>query len=125
MADVYREREVPQTETVPAPEAAPVSARAEHRKTLAEQIVYLIGGILIGLLAIRFILSLLGANRENGFANLIYTLSHPFASPFFGLFNYKEQFGVSRFEIETLVAIAVYALVMAVLARLVTLGSRR
>jgi hypothetical protein len=45
-------------------------------------------------------------------------------APYFGLFNYDEQIGVSRFEFETLVAIVVYAIVMAILARLVTLGSR-
>jgi uncharacterized protein YggT (Ycf19 family) len=93
--------------------------------TVLERLVYLVGGIIIALLAVRFLLSLLGANKGNGFADFIYSASHPFVAPFFGLFNYDEQIGVSRFEFETLVAIVVYAIVMAILARLVTIGSRR
>jgi len=102
-----------------------VSPRAEYGMTLLERIIYLVGGIIIALLALRFLLSLLGANKGNGFADFIYSASHPFVAPFFGLFNYDEQIGVSRFEFETLVAIVVYAIVMAILARLVTIGSRR
>jgi uncharacterized protein YggT (Ycf19 family) len=89
------------------------------------RIIYLLGGILLAFLAVRFLLSLLGANRGNGFADFIYSVSHPFVAPFFGLFNYTEQFGRSRFEFETLIAIVVYAIVIAILVRLVTVGSRR
>jgi len=111
-------------------EAAPVVAepgvnRAEHRMNVAAQIVYLVGGIIIALLALRFLLVLLGANPGNAFANFIYTLSHPFAAPFFSLFSYDQTLGRSRFELGTLVAIVVYALLTALLARLVTIGSRR
>ena len=103
----------------------PVKPKTEHRMTVAERLVYLIGGIILALLALRFLLSLLGANRTIGFADFIYDASHPFVSPFFGLFNYEEQFGTSRFEYETLVAIVVYAIIMAIVARLVTIGSRQ
>lgn len=124
MAEVYREVERT-PDPVATTEAETVSPRAEHRMTVAERVIYLLGGILIALLAIRFLLSLLGANRGSGFADFIYTVTHPFVSPFFGLFNYREQFGVSRFEFETLIAIVVYAIIMAILARLVTIGSHR
>ena len=77
------------------------------------------------LLAIRFLLALFGANPANGFADFIYTCSHPFVTPFFGLFSYRERLGIGRFEYETLIAIVVYAGVMELLARLVTIGSRR
>ena len=93
--------------------------------TVVERVIYLVGGILLGLMAIRFLLSLLGANRGNGFADFIYGVTYPFVAPFFGLFNYDVQYGRSRFEFETLVAMVVYALIMVVLARLVTIGSRR
>jgi len=96
-----------------------------YRMNLAARIVYLIGGIIVTLLAFRFLLVLLGANPNNGFANFIYSASHPFASPFFGLFNYDQTLGSSRFELGTLIAILVYGLVTALLARLVSLGSRR
>lgn len=103
----------------------PVESKSEHRMTVAERVVYLVGGLLMTLLGFRFLLSLLGADRANGFADFIYTTSHPFVAPFFGLFNYEEQFGQSRFEFETLVAMIVYGVIMVIVARLVTIGSRR
>jgi hypothetical protein len=125
MAETYRE--VHRSEVVGnTPDTAVVvEDRGEHRMTVAERVIYLLGGILITILALRFLLSLLGANRGNGFADFIYSVSHPFVAPFFGLFNYDETFGRSRFEFETLIAIMVYAIIMAILARLVTIGSRR
>lgn len=98
---------------------------ADPDDNLAARIIYIIGGTIMGLLAIRFLLSLLGANQANGFANLIYSLSYPFAAPFFGLFSYSAQLGVARFEFETLVAIAVYALLTWFLIRVVTAGRTR
>lgn len=101
------------------------TTRKEHRITVAERIVYLVGGILLAILALRFLLRLLGANSGAGFADFIYTISHPFVTPFFGLFNYHEQFGVSRFEFETLIAMVVYAIVMVIVAKIVALPSYR
>jgi len=115
-------REVPSSTIV---DPAVPSTRSEYRMNVAARIVYFVGGVIITLLALRFLLALLGANPANGFANFIYTTSHPFASPFFGLFSYDQTLGRSRFEMGTLIAIIVYALVMAILARLVTIGSRR
>jgi hypothetical protein len=84
----------------------------------AASIVSIIGGILIVLLGLRVLLSLLGANRENAFADLIYGITYPFAAPFFGLFGYDVQYGVSRLEIETIFAIIIYALIFFGIARL-------
>ena len=123
MPEVYREVRTDPEDTVERTEA--VSPVAEHGMNVAARVVYLLGGILLALLGIRFLLMLLGANRGNGFTDFIYSVTHPFVAPFFGLFNYQEQFGVHRFEFETLIAIIVYALVVWALARLVTLGSRR
>jgi hypothetical protein len=128
MADTTTRQTV--TETTDQPVAtddtvATENPRTEHGITVAERVVYLLGGILLALLAIRFLLMLLGANASAGFANFIYDVSHPFVSPFFGLFNYDETFGRSRFEYETLVAIVVYAIVIWIVARLVALPSRR
>ena len=103
----------------------PVVARDGYRANLAARIVYIVGGIIIALLALRFLFALLGANPNNGIADFVYTASHPFAAPFFSLFSYNQTLGHSRFEFTTLVAIVIYALIMALLARLVSLGSRR
>lgn len=92
---------------------------------VAGRAVSLIGGIIMALLAIRFLLALLGANAGNAFANFIYDVSHPFVQPFFGLFNYEPSFSRSHFELATLVAIVVYALVTYLLVKLVTIGSHR
>jgi hypothetical protein len=87
-----------------------------------EQIVYLIFGILEAILGLRVVLSLLGANQANSFAHLVYSVSYSFVAPFFGLFGYQFQAGVSRLEIETLVAMVVYAIVGWIIIKLVNIG---
>jgi hypothetical protein len=89
---------------------------------LAARVVWYIAGILLVLLALRFVLALLGANPNNGFANFIYDVSHPFVSPFFSLFGYHLSYGVSRFEIYTLVAMAIYALIAWGITKLLTIN---
>lgn len=91
---------------------------------LAVNIVRFIEGVVLSLLAIRFILSLLGADRNNGFADFIYSVTHPFVAPFFGLFHYDTQYGVSKFELATLIAMLVYALVAYGIVKLITLPRR-
>lgn len=98
----------------------PVTAKPSAASTAARAI-WFIAGVIIALLAIRFIFILLGANPSNGFVNFIYGVSHPFAAPFFGIFSYSQHYGIARFEGSTLIAIAVYALIAWGLARLVTI----
>lgn len=93
--------------------------------TLAERIIWFIAGIILVLLAFRFVLALLGANPNNAFASFIYDVSHPFVAPFFSLFNYDLQNGRAHFELYTLVAMLVYIVIAWGLARLVTLGKPR
>jgi hypothetical protein len=104
-----------------ATEVTPVAARP----SIISQIIWLVAGIILILLGFRFLLALLGANPSNSFAHFIYTTSHPFVAPFFNLFNYNNiQYGVSRFEVYTLVAMAVYASVAWILAYLANIGRR-
>jgi len=49
--------------------------------------IYLVFGILEGLLGIRFVLGLLGANPAAGFAQFIYGITDPLIAPFVGLFG--------------------------------------
>jgi hypothetical protein len=96
-----------------------------HPQNVLTRLIWFVAGIIIFLLAFRFVLSLLGANTTNSFANFIYNTSHPFVSPFFGLFKYNNiDYGVSRFEIYTLVAMAVYAVIAWGLAALVNINRR-
>lgn len=119
---VERVERVVADEPVAAQETRSVTEVRPSGATIAERVIWYIAGILLVLLAFRFILALLGANSSNGFANFIYTVSHPFVAPFFSLFGYNMQYGVSKFEIYTLVAMLVYAVIAWGLARLVTLG---
>ena len=82
--------------------------------------IYLLFGILGGLLGIRFVLELLGANLAAGFAQFIYGVTGPFIAPFVGLFG-QPRFEGSVFEFNSLVAILVYALIAWVLVKIVGL----
>lgn len=106
------------------PDVVPADTVVTDGANLAARIVSLIGGIVMAILGMRFVLSLLGANRANPFADFIYSVSHPFVAPFFGLFNYTPQFGVVRFEFETLIAMAFWAFVTWVIIQAVTIGTR-
>lgn len=102
-----------------------VVARDNYGVNVLSRVVWLVAGILLLLLAFRFVLSLLGANPSNSFASFIYNVSHPFVAPFFGLFHYNNiQYGVSRFEIYTLVAMAVYAAIAWILSAALNIGRR-
>ena len=81
------------------------------------QAIYLIFGIVEALLVLRFVLKLLGANAEAGFASFIYRVSAPLVAPFVGLFGTPQLNGMVV-ELEALVAIVVYGLVAWGLAKL-------
>lgn len=125
MQEIIEQTTEDSNEPVQTTKRVTTSTRSSESATVtAERIVYYIVGAVSTLLAFRFVLSLLGANRGNGFADFIYSLSYPLVAPFFGLFGYTMQYGVSRFEVETLVAIAVYSVVGYGLARLVVIFRR-
>ena len=85
-------------------------ARANIRY-LITTIVYFILGVLEVILALRFIFRLLGANEGSGFVAFLYGLSHVFVAPFNGIFNDQTIGNVSVFEVSTLVAMVIYALI--------------
>lgn len=108
------------------PEITNNTAATTDRKVpgnvLAKRVVYYIGGFIIALLALRFILALFGAAEGNAFVDLVYSLSDVFVWPFYGIFGEPTR-GSSEFETSTLVAIAVYALVTVGIAKLFTINS--
>ncbi|MFN8015407.1 MAG: YggT family protein [Acidimicrobiia bacterium] len=95
-------------------------------RSLLVQIIYLVLSIVSALLVIRFVLSLLGANKNNDFASFIYNVSNPFVRPFYGLFGQDFVYGngAGRFEYETVVALIVYVIVAVILAKIASLGKR-
>jgi uncharacterized protein YggT (Ycf19 family) len=109
------------TRTTKVTDDAPQAITNERSNTIV-RIVWFVVGILLVLLAFRFVFILLGANPNNGFANFIYSVSYPFAAPFFGLFGYTLKYGISRVELSTLVAMVVYALIAFGITTLLTIG---
>lgn len=82
----------------------------EHKTNVAQRVAWFIAGILLTLLALRFLFALLGANPDNWLASFVYAVTYPFVTPFFSLFNYNFIDGAGRFEAYTLVAMLFYAL---------------
>jgi uncharacterized membrane protein len=62
------------------------------------------------LLAFRFVLRMIGANPDSGFAVLMYGVTGVFVAPFNGLIGTPTS-GGSALEVTTLIAMIVYALV--------------
>lgn len=100
------------TEVVETKEPVGPVVERDRKVSKVTQIIWYIAGVLIALLLVRAVLAVLGANLDNGFANFIYALTDPLVAPFRGLLQIGEfQAGVSRLEVETLLAAAVYALI--------------
>jgi uncharacterized protein YggT (Ycf19 family) len=87
---------------------------------IAQRVVYYVGGVIVSLLLVRFILQLFGASEGSQFVDFIYALSAPFVAPFVGIFG-QPTFGQAQFESSTLVAIIVYTLVIVGIAKLIAL----
>jgi hypothetical protein len=133
MADSY-DREIVREETTtgdparPSP-AAPVttSRRSVYREgsynTRAVQAVWWIVGFIDVLIGIRFVLKLFGANLTAPFVRFMYDVTWPLVAPFHGIFNTTQE-GRSILEPESLVAIAIYALIGWGLVSLIRLMTR-
>ncbi|HEY5516981.1 MAG TPA: hypothetical protein VIL15_01800 [Coriobacteriia bacterium] len=74
------------------------------------RVVYYVFGVIEVILAMRFVLLLLGANKEAGFVSFVHNLSTPFMVPFDAVFKTQSAAG-SSFELSSLLALAVYALI--------------
>jgi hypothetical protein len=95
---------------------------AAQRQTL-QWVTALIGfffTVVEGLIGLRVVLKLIDANSQNAFAGLVYKLTALFVAPFAGLVG-NPAMGGNVLEITSLVALIVYALVAAVLVRLIWL----
>lgn len=79
-------------------------------ETVLARLVWFVFGAIEILVAIRFLLMLLGANAEAGFVRFIYAVSGVFMAPFNAIFSTDRVSGAT-FEWSALVAIAVYALI--------------
>src|SRR2546423_7512784 len=139
MPDSY-EREVVRQETTtgepvrpvaPGTPVAPATTSTTSRRSVyregsnnsrATQAVWWIVGFIDVLIAIRFVLKLFGANPAP-FVRFMYDVTWPLVAPFHGIFNTTQE-GRSILEPESLVAIAIYALIGWGLVSLIRLMTR-
>jgi hypothetical protein len=83
----------------------------------AVQAIYLVFGLIEGLLLIRFVLRALAANPEAGFAQAVYAITGVLVAPFTDLFRTPQIASGAALEVSTLIALLVYAAVGWLLAR--------
>ena len=79
-------------------------------ESVLARVVWFVFGTIEVFIAIRFVLTMLGANAEAGFVKFIYAVSDVFMAPFNAIFSTGSVSGAT-FEWSALVAIAVYALI--------------
>lgn len=84
----------------------------------ATQLIWLLFGLLEGVLALRFIFKLIGVNAANAFASLLYSVTDFFVAPFASLTGAPAANGMVL-EVSTLIAMIIYALIGWVLVRIV------
>jgi hypothetical protein len=85
------------------------------------QVVWYIFGIIVALLAIRFLLKLLGANPAAGFSSFIYDITAPLVGPFVAVFGPSRVQG-SVLEWTTILAMLVYWLIAWAIVRLLVMS---
>jgi hypothetical protein len=109
----------------PPDPAVPVADSAEVFSSFnparrAVELIYLVFGIINGLLVIRIVLKLLGANPLAGFTSFVYGITDVFLGPFRNLLATVSS-NQSQLELSVAIAILVYALIGWVIARIVTI----
>jgi uncharacterized protein YggT (Ycf19 family) len=116
--ETVHERVTTEGPVVPADSSEVVSAFNPGRR--AVEFVYLVFGVIDGLLLIRVALKLLGANPAAGFSRWTYGVTDVLLAPFRNLLPAigTEQ---SVLELSVIVAILVYALIGWALARLMAI----
>lgn len=86
----------------------------------ATQLVWLLFGILIGLIALRIGLKLIGANPESTVVAVIYGFTSLFLFPFANLIS-SPAIGNMQLELSSMFAILIYALIAWVIAKAIWL----
>lgn len=100
--------------------ASPDAQRMGRVKRV-QGLIWFACAVVVTIILFRFGLLLLGANPDAGFAQFVYTVSHPFVAPFLALFGQETIYGRSTLEFSDLVAVVLYIAVAAGLSRLVLL----
>ena len=86
------------------------------------QIILLLFSVLEALIALRILLNLIGANPESLLVASIYGVTSLFLFPFMGLVQ-SQTVGSLVLEISSMFALVVYALIAALVEKIITLAS--
>lgn len=87
-----------------------IAAERRFRMSKIYHIMWALLVLLEILLALRFLLRLIAANANSGFAMFIYGITGIFVGPFNGLISTPTS-GGTAIEVTTLIAMAIYALI--------------
>jgi uncharacterized protein YggT (Ycf19 family) len=86
-------------------------------------LVYAIGAIIEGIIGLRFLFKLLGANPDSGFVSWIYSWSSPFVAPFRGIFGQADSTSTGAgtavtgvFDWSALIAFIVVGIILAIIS---------
>lgn len=101
-----------------------VPAKPLNQKGFIGSIIRLLFGLIVGILALRFIFALIGANPANDFVSWIYEASAPLIAPFVGIFT-DIAVATGRLEFTTILALVVYGLIGSLLSGLFSYGAGR
>jgi len=96
--------------------------RAQQRANLRLWLVrftYFLLSVLLIVLGLRFIFRLLGANSYNSFVSGLYSVSGFFVTPFNGIFGEPSLHATFVFDVSTLIAMLIYALIFWGIASLI------
>jgi YggT family protein len=99
-------------------------ARTSTPARRVTEAIYLLFGIIDGLLLIRLVLKLLGANPHAGFASWTYGVTDFLLAPFRGLLPTYVS-GQTVFELSLIIAILIYSLIALALVRLAAIALSR
>jgi len=124
--DRREETVVTQEQGYAASEHVTRDVAAERRQGTFQvtQIIWTLVGILEIALGLRFVLKLIAANPDAGFARAIYGLTQPFLAPFTALVGTPTS-GGTVLEVTTLIAMAVYALLAWIVVRVIRVAIDR
>lgn len=101
-----------------------VAAERRLRFAMATRIIWAVLGLIEILLGLRFMLKLIAANPDSGFAAFIYGITAPLLAPFTGLVGTPTS-GGTILEFTTFIAGAVYALFFWIVVRVIRIASER
>jgi len=88
------------------------------------QVILLAFSVIEGLIGLRILLKLIGANPESLLVALIFGLSSLFLFPFTGLVQ-SQTMGSMVLETSSMFAVVVYALIAALVEKIITIASSR